>query len=251
MGRSYKKKVSEAVNYDDMNKLLVDDMKKVIRSVIDRDVRVTAKNESQKNLIENILNKEITICTGKAGTGKTFLSLSLALGLLKSLKNNYINIYLIKSVKTLKDEEVGFLKGDLKDKYEPHIWSFMMNIEKLLPDKMISEIVNSEFIKPLPLAFARGLSIDNSIFIIDEAQNITMDNIRTIMTRIGKNSKMIILGDIKQIDLKNKRDSSLSKIVDIFEDVEEIGVVKMDDNDVNVRNPIIDIIDKKFDEYYE
>lgn len=227
---------------------LINDQKQFIRSIIDRDIRVEAKNDSQKELIKNILSKEILICSGRAGTGKTFISLALALGLLKSENNKFVKIYLVKSVTTLKGEEIGYLKGDLKEKIEPFIWSFVLNVEKLIPDKLIRSIIDSDFIRPFPLAYARGTSIDNTIIIVDEVQNISIDNMHTLMTRIGENSKMILLGDTKQIDLKNKKDSSLSKLIQMFSDVEDIGVVQMNDKDENVRNPIIDIIEQKFDE---
>ena len=224
------------------------DEKKIIRSIIDRDIRVTAKNDSQKELIMNILGKEILICSGRAGTGKTFISLALALGLLRSENNKFVKIYLVKSVTTLKGEEIGYLKGDLNDKIEPFIWSFVLNVEKLIPDKLIRSIIDSDFIRPFPLAYARGTSIDNAIIIVDEVQNISVDNMHTLMTRIGENSKMILLGDTRQIDLKVKKESSLGKLIKMFKDVDDIGVVEMSDTDENVRNPIISIIEKKFDE---
>ena len=96
----------------------------------------------------------------------------------------------------------------------------------------------------------RGVSLDNAIIIIDEAQNISLDNIRTAMTRIGSDSKIIILGDLNQIDMKYKENSSLEIILNMFEGVESIGIVKMDENDTNVRNPLISIIESKFKNYF-
>lgn len=146
----------------------VQDNKKIINSIIDKKIEIKAKNKSQEELIKNILSKEIVICSGRAGTGKTFISLAMALGLLKSLKNNFVKIYLVKSVTTLKGEEIGYLKGDLNDKIEPFIWSFVLNVEKLIPDKLIRSIIDSDFIRPFPIAYARGTSIDNAIIIVDE-----------------------------------------------------------------------------------
>lgn len=246
--KTKKRSGNSIILIDDSNpESYIIDRKKVINEILDKDIRVNAKNKSQENLIKNILGKEIIICSGRPGTGKTFISLALALGLLKSQKNKFIKIYLVKSVTTLKGEEIGYLKGDLNEKIEPFIWSFVLNIEKLIPDKLIKSIIDSDFIRPFPLAFARGTSIDNAIIIVDEVQNITIDNMRTLMTRIGENSKMILLGDTKQVDLKNKDESSLSKLIEMFKDVNEIGVVEMDSNDTNVRNPLIDVIEKKFD----
>lgn len=247
--KSAKKRASvKKETQEDRNQNLINDQKQIIRNIIDRDINVSAKNDSQRELIKNILAKEILICSGRAGTGKTYISLALALGLLSAENNKFIKIYLVKSVTTLKDEEVGYLKGDLKDKIEPFIWSFVLNVEKLIPNKVMKSIVDSDFIRPLPLAFIRGASIDNTIIIVDEVQNISLNNMRTLMTRIGENSKMIILGDTKQIDLKNKNNSSLSKLITMFKDVDEIGVIEMNPNDINVRNPIINKIEEKFDE---
>ena len=222
--------------------------KKIIRTILNRDIKVVPKNNSQKDLIKSILSKEILICSGPAGTGKTFISLGLALGLLRAVNNNFTKIYLVKSVTTLKGEEIGYLKGDLKEKIEPFIWSFVLNVEKLIPDVLIRSIVDSDYVRPFPLAYARGVSIDNAIIIADEVQNISIDNMHTLMTRIGENSKMILLGDTKQIDLKNKNESSLNKLIEMFKDVKDIGVVEMSGDEENVRNPIINIIEKKFEE---
>ena len=222
--------------------------KKAIRSILNRDIKVIAKNNSQKDLIKSILSKEILICSGPAGTGKTFISLGLALGLLRAENNKFTKIYLVKSVTTLKGEEIGYLKGDLKEKIEPFIWSFVLNVEKLIPDVLIRSIVDSDYVRPFPLAYARGVSIDNAIIIADEVQNISIDNMHTLMTRIGENSKMILLGDTKQVDLKNKDESSLNQLINMFENVDKIGIVEMSSHEENVRNPIINIIEEKFEE---
>lgn len=233
---------------DSNNDLYVLEQKKIINEIIDTDISIKEKNKSQAELIKKILANEIIICSGKAGTGKTFISLALALGLLKSSKNNFTKIYLVKSVTTLKGEEIGYLKGDINEKIEPFIWSFTLNVEKLIPSTKISNLINSDFIRPFPLAYARGVSIDNAIIIVDECQNISIENMRTLMTRLGEDSKLILLGDTKQIDLKNKKQSSLSHLINMFQNVEKIGVVEMDSKDKNVRNPLIDIIEQKFEQ---
>lgn len=221
--------------------------KELIKGTMYSNVKVTAKNESQKELLRSIKSNQITICTGKAGSGKTFLSLGYALKLLRSETNYFQKIYLVKSVTTLKGEEIGFLKGDFNEKIEPFMWSFYVNMEKLISKMDINALIHEDFIKPYPLAYLRGASLDNAIIIVDEAQNISMDNARTILTRIGENSKMILLGDSNQIDIKHKSDSCLNKLIEIFEGVEDIGTITMNDNDRNVRNPIIDLIESKFE----
>ncbi|NJO61975.1 MAG: PhoH family protein, partial [Richelia sp. RM2_1_2] len=114
------------------------------------DIKITAKNESQRKLIKSIKEKQITICAGLPGSGKTFISLGMALQLLKNAANNYRKIYMIKSVTTLKGEEVGFLKGDLNEKIEPFMWSFFLNVEKLVDEKEIRGLFSSDIIRPFP-----------------------------------------------------------------------------------------------------
>lgn len=228
-------------------KQLKDENKETIKGTMYSNVKVVAKNESQKELLRSIKANQITICSGKAGCGKTYVTLGYALKLLKTQNNYYQKIYLVKSVTPLKGEEVGFLKGDLREKIDPYMASYYINMEKMITKMDMNSLMNQDFIRPYPLTYLRGASLDNAIIIVDEAQNITMNNARTILTRIGENSKMILLGDSNQIDMKNKYDSCLYKLIELFKDTDEIGTITMKDSDRNVRNPIIDMIEEKFD----
>ena len=211
---------------------------------------VKCKTENQKKLINLIKEKEIVICAGLAGTGKTFLTCFQALDLLKKYPETYKKIVLIKSVTTLKSEEIGFLKGTLEEKMEPFIYSFVNNFEKII-GKVQTELLRKEhIIETLPIAYLRGINIDNSLVVIDEVQNISIENIRTILTRIGYNSKMIFLGDVKQIDSKNKKDSALRFLLDKFSHIDEIGTIELGTEDV-VRNPLIKKIEEVFDNLEE
>lgn len=211
---------------------------------------VKCKTENQKKLINLIKEKEIVICAGLAGTGKTFLTCFQALDLLKKYPETYKKIVLIKSVTTLKSEEIGFLKGTLEEKMEPFIYSFVNNFEKII-GKVQTELLRKEhIIETLPIAYLRGINIDNSLVVIDEVQNISIENIRTILTRIGYNSKMIFLGDVKQIDSKNKKDSALRFLLDKFSHINEIGTIELGTEDV-VRNPLIKKIEEVFDNLEE
>ena len=213
-------------------------------------IRVTCKNENQKKVVNSIKNNEITIVSGLPGTGKTFLACAEALKLIKS-KPKYKKIILVKSVTQLPGEELGFLPGDLKDKLDPYMISFIDNFEKIIGESLTNKLRELGLIQIQPLAFVRGRSIDNTIIVVDEAQNISIQNMRTLMTRIGDNSKMIILGDVKQKDIKNPKNSSLEIVIDKFEGLDGFGCVSLrDPNDV-VRNPIIKIIESIFDELEE
>lgn len=224
-------------------------VKDEIGKLISNDIKIIAKNESQRKLINSIKNNEITICAGKAGTGKTFVAMAIALSLLRKSTNRFKKIYLVKSVTTLKGEELGFLKGDLKEKIDPFMWSFYINMEKVILESSMKTLIEKEIIRPFPLAYMRGVSLDDCIIIADEMQNVTVDNSLTLLTRIGSNSKLILLGDMNQIDMKNKHESSLEAILDMFVDTPNIGTIMMSKEDMNVRNPLISVIEEKYAEY--
>ena len=224
-------------------------VKDEIAKLVPPDIKIIAKNESQKKLINSIKNNEITICAGPAGTGKTFVALAIALSLLRKTSNRFKKIYLVKSVITLKGEELGYLKGDMKEKIDPFMWSFYIAIEKLILESSRKALIEKEIIRPFPLAYMRGVSLDDCIIIADEMQNVTFDNSRTLLTRIGSNSKLILLGDMNQIDMKNKYESSLETILDMFEDTPSFGSIMMSKEDTNARNPLITLIEEKFAEY--
>ena len=247
MGRRKYKEIPEE-DIQELNEYLEKTNKEENILLTTLNVNVKCKSENQKKLINSIKQNEITICSGLPGTGKTFLSCAQALKLLKS-KNpgKYKRIVLIKSVTTLKNEEIGFLKGTMEEKMEPFIDSFIDNFRKIIGKSRTHKLRSLGLVEILPIAFARGRSIDNSIIIIDEAQNISMDNIRTLMTRIGSDSKMIILGDVKQKDIRNKNDSALEIVLNNFRDINNFGCVELRDPDDVIRNPIIRIIENVFD----
>ena len=206
-------------------------------------ISVKCKTENQKSLVNAIKEKEVIICSGPAGTGKTYLACAEALKLIKRYAK-YKKIVIVKSVTTLKNEEIGFLKGGLREKMEPFMFSFVHNFEKLVGQAITSRLRELKTIEELPIAYMRGINLDRSIIIIDEAQNISQENIRTIMTRLGKDSKMIFLGDEGQQDSKGH--NGLTFLMDNFQDIEEIGCVQFNKSDV-VRNPLIAKIERVFD----
>ena len=198
-------------------------------------VSVKCKTENQKTLVNSIKEKEVTICSGPAGTGKTFLACAEALKLIKRYAK-YRKIVIVKSVTTLKNEEIGFLKGNLREKMEPFMFSFVHNFEKLVGQSITSRLRELKTIEEMPIAYMRGINLDRSIIIVDEAQNISQENMRTIMTRLGKDSKMIFLGDERQQD--SKGGNGLTFLMDHFQDIDEIGCIQFNKSDV-VRNPLI------------
>jgi|TARA_R110000851_G_scaffold66685_1_gene150634 phosphate starvation-inducible PhoH-like protein len=206
-------------------------------------ITVKCKTENQKILVNAIKGKEIIVCSGPAGSGKTFLACAEALRLIKR-NSKFKKIIIVKSVTTLKNEEIGFLKGNLREKMEPFMFSFVHNFEKIVGQSITSRLRELKTIEEMPIAYMRGINLDRSIIIIDEAQNISQDNIRTIMTRLGKDSKMIFLGDERQQD--SKGGNGLTFLMEHFTHIEEIGCVQFNKSDV-VRNPLIAKIERVFD----
>jgi len=201
-------------------------------------IQVKCENEKQKQLKKAIEDKEITISIGPAGTGKTYIGLKTALLILKS-QSQYRRIVLIKSLQTIKGEEMGFLPGTLYEKMEPYMHSFTGNLDKIFGDRCTAgKLIEAGVLTIEPIAFIRGNTLDNSIVIIDETQNIDMHTFKTIVTRIGRNSKMVFLGDIEQVDRRAKNESCLSKVFTAFGESDFVATIEFV-NDECVRNEII------------
>lgn len=194
-----------------------------------------AKSERQEEFIDLIDSKEIILCKGPSGSGKTYVALAKALSLLGSY---YKQIYLVKSLTVVPEETMGYLKGSVDQKMDPYIMNFTWNIDKICGDGTAKSLIDKGIIKVLPIAFVRGISIDNSIVILDELQNLSFHTFKTLITRIGSRSKYIMMGDVEQIDRRNKEESPLETIFDIFQDSDIVGTVEFTDDDC-IRNPII------------
>lgn len=193
-------------------------------------------NQRQKEFVRSIEEKEITVCTGLAGSGKTYVSVATALKMLE--KNQIKQIVLVKSVTPLPEEELGILPGDVYDKMAPFTVSFFGNIDKIIGPEMRKKLVGENKIVIQPLAYIRGINIDEACVIVDEAQNLSISVFKSIITRIGKDSKYIIMGDTEQIDMKHREKSVLSKLTKLFADDPVVGIVEFQPEDC-VRNPII------------
>lgn len=202
------------------------------------------KTEKQELLYKTIRQKEVTIASGPAGTGKSYVTLAAALSLLGPI---YKKVVLIKSVTTLPGEEIGFLKGDTAAKMEPFMFSYKWNIDKMCGEHAFDQLIDKKIIEILPLAFIRGITIDDAIVILDEAQNFSSHTFKSIMSRIGSNSKYIFLGDTEQIDMRKKEQSFLKPLINLFGDEDYVGTIEFTDEDC-VRNPIIPLILNKLRE---
>jgi phosphate starvation-inducible PhoH-like protein len=193
------------------------------------------KNDKQAQFVKLIKRNEVVIAKGTPGSGKTYVSLAVALSMLGQV---YKKVIIVKSVTTLPGEEIGFLKGSQDQKMEPFMMSFTWNIDKICGEGAAKALMDKGLVQVLPLAFVRGISIDNAIVIFDELQNTDLHTFKTMMTRIGTDSKYILLGDSEQIDRKKKAESCLDPIIGMFKDSPFIGTIEFTDEDC-VRNPII------------
>lgn len=193
------------------------------------------RNQKQAEFVKLIKRNEVVIAKGTPGSGKTYISLATALSMLGEV---YKKVIIVKSVTTLPDQEIGFIKGGVDQKMEPFMMSFTWNIDKICGEGAAKALLDKGLVQVLPLAFVRGISIDNAIVIFDELQNVDMHTFKTMMTRIGTDSKYILLGDSEQIDLKKKQNSCLDPIIEMFKASPFIGTIEFTDEDC-VRNPII------------
>jgi phosphate starvation-inducible PhoH-like protein len=173
-------------------------------------LKINAKTENQEKFIKEILDKEsmYVIATGIAGAGKTFIALIQAINLLLSYDNEYTKIRIFKPLKQLQGEDIGILPGGVEEKLEYVLMSYSMQLNKLLSPIALEILFKEKIIEVIPMGNLRGLSLDN-INIFDEFQNVSVDNAETVLTRLEEGGKMIIIGDIRQRDFKDKTDNGL------------------------------------------
>lgn len=202
--------------------------------LMDIRIEVKPKTENQRKLMNSIRDNDVTLAIGPAGSGKTFIACAQALKLLKEHPDKYKRILLVKSITQLKDENIGTLPGELESKLQFILGSYMDSFYKLIGEGLTKKLIELGVIKFELLGSIRGRSFSNVILISDEHQNISIDNSRTLLTRISNDSKYIVMGDGEQVDLKNKKESSLEFIAQKIEQnmVEGVSVVRMLDADI-------------------
>lgn len=211
---------------------------KRVLEILIGEIHFKPKTDNQKIFYELLDEKEIVIASGPAGVGKSLISVVKALELLKSDKNEFYKI-VICTPAVEADERLGFLKGSLEDKMAPYIFSTLYLFNKLIGEAKVKQLQEQGFIEILPLAFMRGINVDNSILIAEEFQNATPRQVKTLLTRIGHHSKFIISGDLEQSDkYKNNKESGLYDALTRLENIEKIGIFKFENKDV-VRNAVI------------
>ena len=206
---------------------------------------IKARSENQQRLIEAYKENDMVFAVGPAGTGKTYLSIALAV---KALKEKTAKKIILSRPAVEAGEKLGFLPGDMKDKIDPYLQPLYDALEDMLPQVKLQDMMEKHVIQIAPLAFMRGRTLSDAVVILDEAQNTTPAQIRMFLTRMGWNTKMIITGDMTQIDLPRSQKSGLIEALHILNNVEGIGVVNLDRRDI-VRHKLVTRIVNAYEQY--
>ena len=206
---------------------------------------IKSRSENQQQLIEAYEKNDMVFAVGPAGTGKTYLSIALAV---KALKEKTIKKIILSRPAVEAGEKLGFLPGDMKEKIDPYLQPLYDALEDMIPAVKLQDMMEKHIIQIAPLAFMRGRTLSDAVVILDEAQNTTSQQIRMFLTRMGMNTKMIITGDLTQIDLPREQRSGLKEALKILDGVEGIGVVKLGQKDI-VRHKLVTRIVNAYDKY--
>ena len=196
---------------------------------------IKARSQNQQQLIDAYQQNDMVFAVGPAGTGKTYLSIALAV---KALKDKTAKKIILSRPAVEAGEKLGFLPGDMKEKIDPYLQPLYDALEDMLPQVKLQDMMEKNIIQIAPLAFMRGRTLSDAVVILDEAQNTTPAQIRMFLTRMGWNTKMIITGDMTQIDLPKSQKSGLVEALHILNNVEGIGIVNLTGKDI-VRHKLV------------
>ena len=215
----------------------------VVYSISGRPIK--SRSENQQKLIETYNTSDMVFAVGPAGTGKTYLSIALAV---KALKEKAAKKIILSRPAVEAGEKLGFLPGDMKDKIDPYLQPLYDSLEDMIPAVKLQDMMEKHIIQIAPLAFMRGRTLSDAVVILDEAQNTTPAQIRMFLTRMGWNTKMIITGDMTQIDLPHEQKGGLKEALKILGGVEGISVVELGKKDI-VRHKLVTRIVNAYEAY--
>ena len=199
---------------------------------------IRARTVNQKNLVEESIHKDLVFAIGPAGTGKTYTAIALAV---RALKYREVKKIVLTRPAVEAGERLGFLPGDFKEKLDPYLQPLYDALNDMIPSKKLKTFLEEATIQIAPLAYMRGRTLDHAFVILDEAQNATTNQLKMFLTRMGKNAKFIVTGDITQIDLPNSKDCGLLTTLPLFEEIDGISVVQFDERDI-VRHKLVKYI---------
>ena len=206
---------------------------------------IYAKTLNQKKYLYDMENKDLVFSIGPAGTGKTFLAVVYAV---KTLKENKYKKIILTRPAVEAGESLGYLPGDLKEKVDPYLRPLYDGLNMMLGFEQTENLISKGIIEIAPLAYMRGRTLDNAFIILDEAQNTTIKQMKMFLTRLGFYSKMIITGDISQIDLPKGLKSGLKQALEILKDIKNIGIIEFENLDV-IRHPLVQLMLERYDKY--
>lgn len=201
---------------------------------------ISARNENQQKLVNAFQKNDMVFALGPAGSGKTYVAIALAV---KALKNKEVKRIILSRPAVEAGEKLGFLPGDMKDKIDPYLQPLYDALEDMITPAKLKDYIENKVIQIAPLAFMRGRTLSDAIIILDEAQNTTIHQIKMFMTRLGMNAKMIITGDVTQIDLPPSQLSGLKHALRVLDGVDGIGKIEFDKKDIVRHRLVQNIVD--------
>ena len=206
---------------------------------------ITARSLNQQQLVKAYQENDMIFAVGPAGSGKTYTSIALAV---RALKNKEVRKIILSRPAVEAGEKLGFLPGDTKDKIDPYLQPLYDALEDMIPTQKLHEMMEQNIIQIAPLAFMRGRTLNDAVVVLDEAQNTTSAQIKMFLTRMGINTKMIITGDMTQIDLPKGVRSGLREACEILRDIKGISFIEMNEKDI-VRHGLVTRIVKAYNKY--
>ncbi len=196
---------------------------------------IKPRTPNQLKIVRSVAKNDMVFVIGPAGTGKTYISVALAV---RALKNKEVKRIILTRPAVEAGENLGFLPGDMKEKLDPYMQPLYDALFDMIPGSKLQDYIEKNVIQIAPLAFMRGRTLDNAFVILDEAQNTTHNQMKMFLTRMGLNAKFIITGDPSQVDLPGKRKSGLAEAIDLLKNVEGVDIIRLHDTDV-VRHPLV------------
>lgn len=206
---------------------------------------IVARTENQQHLVDAFGSNDLVFAIGPAGSGKTFIAIALAV---KALKNKQVKKIILSRPAVEAGEKLGFLPGEMKDKLDPYLQPLYDALQDMIPAAKLKEYMENNVIQIAPLAFMRGRTLNDAVIILDEAQNTTTHQIKMFLTRLGMNAKMIVTGDITQIDLPATQTSGLVQAMQILKNVQGIGKIEFTKKDI-VRHKLVQKIVEAYEQH--
>ncbi|MFO8233946.1 MAG: PhoH family protein [Bacteroidales bacterium] len=206
---------------------------------------VRAKTVNQRKLVQEHEKNDLIFAIGPAGTGKTYTAIALAV---KAFKEKQVRRIILTRPAVEAGENLGFLPGDMKEKLDPYLQPLYDALRDMFHPKKLTEFIEEGIIEIAPLAYMRGRTLDNAFVILDEAQNTTVNQLKMFLTRMGKNAKFIVTGDITQIDLPQKQKSGLIEGMEILKDIQGISIIHFDNRDI-IRHKLVKRIVDAYNKY--